>query len=207
MLLSDLTIIKLCKEEQLLTPFVETSMKEVNAKDLIKPDAERLKKFSKGPSYGPSSYGYDIRLDNEFKVFKNDVQMMDGIPVIDPMNFSETAFDCRRGDQIIMPPHSFILGVSKEYFKMPRNVTGLVMNKSTYARCGVDCFTTVIEAGWEGQLVLEFANTTNRHVVLHANMGIAQILFIRSEDECETSYSDRGGKYQGQTGVQTAICK
>lgn len=208
MLLSDLSIVKLCKEKELLTPFVESSIKTVNPEDLINKDVKTLEKMTKkGPSFGPSSYGYDIRLDTQFKLFKNDVQMIDGIPVIDPMNFDENSFTVIEGDRIIMPPHSFVLGVSKEYFKMPRNVTGLVMNKSTYARCGVDCFTTVIEAGWEGNLVLEFSNTTNRHVVLHANLGIAQILFIESEDVCKTSYADRGGKYQGQTGVQTAICK
>jgi dCTP deaminase len=207
MLLSDNSIIRLCEEQQLLTPFVRESVKEIKTSELTTNSQNKLKNVKHGPSYGPSSYGYDIQLDTTFKLFKNDVQMIDGIPVIDPMNFDETSFDIIEGKQIIMPPHSFVLGVSKEYFKMPRNVTGLVMNKSTYARVGVDVFTTVIEAGWKGNLVLEFSNTTNRHVVLHANMGIAQILFIQSEDKCKTSYADRDGKYQGQTGVQTAICR
>lgn len=207
MLLSDNSIIRLCEEEQLLTPFVRESVKEIKTSELTTNSQNTLKNVKHGPSYGPSSYGYDIQLDTTFKLFKNDVQMINGIPVIDPMNFDETSFDILEGKQIIMPPNSFVLGVSKEYFKMPRNLTGLVMNKSTYARIGVNCFTTVIEAGWKGNLVLEFSNTTNRHVVLHANMGIAQILFIQSEDECKTSYADRGGKYQGQTGVQTAICR
>lgn len=192
MLKSDKWIIEQCKKNKLLTPFVTESVKTTD-------------KGLSHVSHGPSSYGYDITLDTKFKIFSNSNQFGEA-GIIDPTNFDSRIFIEHEGDYVIVPPMSFVLGVTKEYFKMPRNVTGLVMNKSTYARCGLNCFTTVIEAGWEGNLVLEFSNNTPLPIKLYAHQGAAQILFLESDEDCLISYSDRGGKYQGQTGVQEAKC-
>lgn len=187
---SDVWIREQCEKNQLLTPFVTESIKEAE-------DGTRH------VSHGPSSYGYDIRLDNIFKIFSNTNQ---GSGVIDPLDFDENNYVEHEGDYVIIPPGGFALGVSKERFKMPRNVTALVMNKSTYARCGITVITTVIEAGWEGYLVLEFTNNSPLPAKLYANHGAAQILFFESDEECLVSYADRDGKYQNQEGVQEAIC-
>ena len=192
MLKSDRWIIDKCQNEGLLVPFVKESIK-------------RSDKGSPHVSHGPSSYGYDITLDTKFKIFSNANQFGEA-GVIDPTHFDDRNFVEHEGDFVIVPPSSFVLGVTRERFKMPRNVTALVMNKSTYARCGLNCFTTVIEAGWEGFLVLEFSNNTPLPIKLYANQGAAQILFFESSDECLVSYADRGGKYQNQKGVQEPKC-
>ena len=152
-------------------------------------------------SYGVSSYGYDIRVSNEFKVF-TDVYNT----VVDPKSFDEKSFVTIVGDECIIPPNSFALASSLEYFKMPRNVTGLVTAKSSYARCGLGTPPTVLEAGWSGNLVLEFSNHTSNQIRLYANSGAAQILFFRGEQP-DISYAERNGKYQGQTGITLAKFK
>lgn len=150
-------------------------------------------------SYGLSSYGYDIRVANEFKVFHN---LNDGI--VDPKNFDSSNFvevTVNRGS-IEIPPNSFALGRSVEYIKMPRNVTGIVLGKSTYARCGVIINCTPLEAGWEGYITIEISNTTPLPSRIYANEGIAQVLFFQSPDECLVSYADKGGKYMNAQGLQ-----
>jgi len=161
---------------------------------MIKPYTEALKREGV-ISYGPSSYGYDIRISNEFKIFTNV-----NTTVVDPKNFDEAAFVEFKGDVCIIPPNSFALARSVEYIRMPRNITGLMTNKSTYARCGVVSPITVLEAGWEGHITIEISNTTPLPAMVYANEGFAQVLFFEG-DECETSYADRKGKYQNQTGI------
>jgi dCTP deaminase len=147
-------------------------------------------------SYGLSSYGYDIRIADEFKVFTDVFGA-----TIDPKNFDERTFVDIKGDTCIIPPNSFVLARSVERIRMPRNVTGVVLCKSTYIRCGVLIPTTVLEAGWEGVITLEIANVTPLPACIYANEGIAQILFFESDEECRISYADREGKYQNQRGV------
>jgi dCTP deaminase len=153
-------------------------------------------------SYGLSSYGYDIRTANEFKVFTPSYSPT--IPVVDPKDFDERAFvTYKRVESVTIPPNSFALGVSLEYIRMPPDVTGIVLCKSTYIRCGILIPTTVLEAGWEGEITLEIANTTPLPAIVYANEGIAQILFFRGK-LCLTSYADRNGKYQQQKGITLA---
>jgi len=145
-------------------------------------------------SYGLSSYGYDFRVAPEFKIFTNVHSAL-----IDPLEIDEQAFVHKEGPCCIVPPNSFVLTRTLEYFRMPKNVTGLVTSKSTYARSGLHCLTTVIEPGWEGELVLEYANMTPLPIRLHAEMGGGQILFYEG-DECDVPY-DRSRKYFGQRGI------
>lgn len=147
-------------------------------------------------SYGTSSYGYDVRCADEFKIFTNINSAM-----IDPKNFDPKTFVDHKGEFCIIPPNSFVLARTVEYFRIPRNVLVTVLGKSTYARSGILCTPTPLEPEWEGNLVLEFSNTTTLPAKLYANEGCAQLLFFESDEECETSYKDRGGKYQGQTSV------
>lgn len=151
-------------------------------------------------SYGVSSYGYDIRVANEFKIFTNI-----NSTVVDPKNFDEKSFVDFIGDVCIIPPNSFVLARSVEYFCMPKNVTGIVLGKSTYARCGISTLATPLEAGWEGYITLEFANTTPLPAMIYANEGACQVLFMEGEVDCLTSYADRAGKYMKQTGIQLPI--
>ena len=153
---------------------------------------------SKIISYGTSSYGYDVRCAPEFKIFTNI-----NSAIVDPKNFDERAFVGFSGDRCIIPPNSFILARSVEYLRIPRDVLVVCVGKSTYARVGIVCNVTPLEPEWEGHITLEFSNTTNLPAVMYANEGCAQLLFFQadSDDICETSYLDRGGKYQGQTGV------
>jgi len=182
-ILSDKQIRKLAKNESMIVPFVD-------------------KLISEGISYGLSSFGYDVRCGDEFKIFTN---VNSGIA--DPKQFSENNFVTVKGEaSILIPPNSFALAASLEYFKMPRNVTGLVTAKSSYARCGLGTPSSVLEGGWCGNLVLEFANHTNLPIKLYANSGAAQILFFEGEQP-EVSYADRKGKYQGQTGITLAKSK
>jgi dCTP deaminase len=147
-------------------------------------------------SYGLSSYGYDIRCSNEFKIFTNVHSV-----VVDPKNFNEKSFINLIGDECIIPPNSFALATTVEYFRIPRNVLTICLSKSTYARCGIIVNVTPFEPEWEGQVTLEFSNTTNLPAKIYANEGVAQVLFLESDEVCEVSYKDRNGKYQGQRGV------
>lgn len=147
-------------------------------------------------SYGTSSYGYDVRCANEFKVFTNIHSA-----VVDPKNFDEKSFVDIQSDVCIIPPNSFALARTVEYFRIPRDVLTICLGKSTYARCGIIVNVTPLEPEWEGHVTLEFSNTTTLPAKIYANEGVAQMLFLQSDEACETSYRDRGGKYQGQRGV------
>jgi dCTP deaminase len=147
-------------------------------------------------SYGTSSYGYDIRCADEFKIFTNI-----NSAIVDPKNFDSSSFVDLRSDVCIIPPNSFALARTVEYFRIPRDTLVICLGKSTYARCGIIVNVTPLEPEWEGHVTLEFSNTTPLPAKIYANEGVAQILFFESDDTCETSYKDRGGKYQGQLGV------
>ena len=162
----------------------------------FEPDQVRESESGRLISYGTSSYGYDIRCSNEFKIFTNI-----NSAVVDPKNFDESSFVDFVGDVCIIPPNSFALARTVEYFRIPRSVLTVCLGKSTYARCGIIVNVTPFEPDWEGYVTLEFSNTTTLPAKLYANEGVAQVLFFESDEECETSYRDRGGKYQGQTGV------
>jgi len=164
-------------------------------KGMIEPFEEKL--VSSGViSYGLSSYGYDIRLADEFKIFSNVFS-----EVLDPKNFSPKSFVEHKGDYVIIPPNSFVLARSLEYFRIPRNVLAIVLGKSTYARMGIIANITPAEPTWEGYLVIEISNTTPLPAKLYAFEGIAQMLFFEADEPCEVSYADRKGKYQNQTGI------
>ena len=147
-------------------------------------------------SYGTSSYGYDIRCANEFKVFTNI-----NSTIVDPKDFDPASFVDVVSDVCIIPPNSFALARTVEYFRIPRNLLTICLGKSTYARCGIIVNVTPFEPEWEGYVTLEFSNTTPLPAKIYANEGCAQALFFEVDEECETSYRDRGGKYQGQVGV------
>ena len=147
-------------------------------------------------SYGTSSYGYDIRCANEFKVFTNI-----NSTIVDPKDFDPASFVDVVSDVCIIPPNSFALARTVEYFRIPRNVLTICLGKSTYARRGIIVNVTPFEPEWEGFVTLEFSNTTPLPAKIYANEGCAQVLFFEGDEECETSYRDRGGKYQGQVGV------
>ncbi len=147
-------------------------------------------------SYGTSSYGYDVRCSNEFKIFTNI-----NSAVVDPKGFDETSFVDLESEVCVIPPNSFALARTVEYFRIPRTVLTICLGKSTYARCGIIVNVTPLEPEWEGHVTLEFSNTTPLPAKIYANEGVAQMLFLESDEPCETSYKDRGGKYQGQTGV------
>jgi dCTP deaminase len=147
-------------------------------------------------SYGTSSYGYDVRCAREFKIFTNI-----NSAIVDPKNFDESSFVDFSGDVCIIPPNSFALARTVEYFRIPRNVLTICLGKSTYARCGIIVNVTPLEPEWEGHVTLEFSNTTPLPARIYANEGVAQFLFFESDEPCEQSYADRLGKYQGQTGV------
>jgi dCTP deaminase len=147
-------------------------------------------------SYGLSSYGYDLRVSDEFKIFTNV-----NSAIIDPKAFDERSFVSVQSPSVIVPPNSFALARSIEYFKIPRDVLTICVGKSTYARCGIIVNVTPFEPEWEGHVTLEFSNTTPLPAKIYANEGVAQVLFFESDEICETSYADRGGKYQGQHGV------
>jgi dCTP deaminase len=147
-------------------------------------------------SYGLSSYGYDVRIADEFKIFTNVFGA-----VVDPKRFDPKSFVDYKGEVCIIPPNSFALGRTVEYFRIPRNAMTICVGKSTYARCGIITNVTPLEPGWEGFVTLEISNTTPLPAKIYANEGIAQILFFEGDEECLTSYADKQGKYQGQTGV------
>jgi dCTP deaminase len=147
-------------------------------------------------SYGVSSYGYDVRVADEFKVFTNINNT-----VVDPKHFDPNSFVTVKSDICIVPPNSFALARTVEYFRIPRNVLTICLGKSTYARCGIIVNVTPFEPEWEGIVTLEISNTTPLPAKIYANEGIAQVLFFESDEECEVSYADKKGKYQGQHGV------
>ena len=144
-------------------------------------------------SYGLSSYGYDIRVSNEFKIFTNVHSV-----VVDPKNFNPQSFVDFTGDVCVIPPNSFVLAQTVEYFRIPRDVLTICLGKSTYARCGLIVNVTPFEPEWEGYVTLEISNTTPLPARIYANEGISQVLFFQSDQVCETSYADRKGKYQKQ---------
>lgn len=178
-ILSDIDIEHLCKgESPMISPFTEKLREE----GVI--------------SYGLSSYGYDARLAEEFKIFTNVHNT-----VVDPKNFSDTCFVPHKGERCIIPPNSFILCHTVEWFKIPKDVLVVCVAKSTYARCGLVVGVTPLEPGWEGQVTIEISNTTPLPAVVYANEGICQFLFFRGARPCRTPYDSRGGKYMGQKGV------
>jgi len=147
-------------------------------------------------SYGVSAYGYDIRVSNEFKVFTNIYNS-----VVDPKSFDDKSFVEINDDVCMIPPNSFALARTVEYFRIPRSVITLCVGKSTYARCGIIVNVTPFEPEWEGYVTLEISNTTPLPAKIYANEGIAQVLFFESDDMCEVSYADKKGKYQKQVGI------
>jgi dCTP deaminase len=164
-------------------------------KGMIKPFEDRQVRAGM-ISYGVSSYGYDLRISDEFKIFTNINNT-----IVDPKGFDPRSFVDYQGDVCIIPPNSFALGRSVEYFKIPRNVLTICVGKSTYARCGIITNVTPFEPEWEGYVTLEISNTTPLPAKIYANEGIAQVLFFQSDEACLTSYADRQGKYQGQQGI------
>ena len=180
---SDKWIKKMSLEHEMIKPFSEDQIRlDDNGNKLI--------------SYGVSSYGYDVRCSNEFKVFTNIHSA-----IVDPKSFDENSFVDINSEVCIIPPNSFALARTIEYFKIPRNVLTICLGKSTYARCGIIVNVTPLEPEWEGHVTLEFSNTTNLPAKIYAGEGVAQMLFFESDEVCDVSYKDRGGKYQGQTGV------
>lgn len=165
------------------------------AEGMIEPFEEKLHREGV-ISYGLSSYGYDARLADEFKIFTN----IDNA-VVDPKNFSDASFVNRKTDVCVIPPNSFALARTVEYFRIPRDVLVICLGKSTYARCGLIVNVTPLEPEWEGHVTLEISNTTPLPAKVYANEGVCQFLFLKADSLCETSYADRGGKYMKQTGV------
>jgi dCTP deaminase len=165
-------------------------------------ESEQVRENSTGKviSYGTSSYGYDVRCASEFKIFTNI-----NSTIVDPKNFDANSFVDVHSNVCIIPPNSFALARTVEYFKIPREVLTICVGKSTYARCGIIVNVTPLEPEWEGHITLEFSNTTPLPAKIYANEGVAQILFLQTDEVCATSYSDRGGKYQGQTGVTLPV--
>lgn len=147
-------------------------------------------------SYGLSSYGYDMRVADEFRIFTNVYSA-----IVDPKNFDDKSMVDFRGEVCVVPPNSFALARSVEYFRIPRSVLTITVGKSTYARAGIITNVTPFEPGWEGYVTLEISNTTPLPAKIYANEGIAQVIFLEADEECEISYADRKGKYQGQVGV------
>ncbi len=183
---SDKWINKMAKECGMIEPFAPSQIRMVDGKRVI--------------SFGTSSYGYDVRCAPEFKIFTNIHSS-----IVDPKHFDDNSFVERTGDSCIIPPNSFALARTVEYFRIPRNVLTVCLGKSTYARCGIIVNVTPLEPEWEGHVTLEFSNTTPLPAKIYANEGVAQMLFFASDEVCETSYRDRGGKYQGQIGVTLPI--
>ena len=179
---ADKWIRRMAQEQEMISPFEAGQVREVNKEKIV--------------SYGTSSYGYDVRCGTSFKIFTNI-----NSAIVDPKCFDPNSFVDFEGDVCIIPPNSFVLAHTVEYFKIPKNVLTICMGKSTYARCGIICNVTPLEPEWEGHVTLEFSNTTPLPAKIYANEGVAQMLFLESDEDCETTYKDRGGKYQGQKGV------
>ena len=181
---SDSWIKEMSQKKGMITPFESNQIKEKKGSD------------HKLISYGLSSYGYDVRCADVFKVFTNIHSA-----TVDPKFFDNSSFIDIKKDECIIPPNSFALARTIEYFKIPRDVLTICLGKSTYARCGIIVNVTPLEPEWEGHVTLEFSNTTSLPAKIYANEGVAQMLFFQSDQACETSYKDRNGKYQGQKGV------
>ena len=175
---SDKWIREMSLNEEMISPFVDNQIRKGTI------------------SYGLSSYGYDIRVSDEYKVFTNVNNS-----VVDPKKFDEKSFIDYKGDICIVPPNSFALARSIEYFKIPRNVLTVCLGKSTYARCGIIVNVTPFEPEWEGHVTLEISNTTPLPAKIYSNEGLCQVLFFESDEICEKSYKDKKGKYQSQTGI------
>lgn len=170
-------------------------IKEMASKGMIEPFNENQVR-SGVISYGVSSYGYDMRIADEFKIFTNINNT-----IVDPKNFDPRSFVEFKGDTCIIPPHSFVLGYSVEYYRIPREVLVICLGKSTYARCGLVVNVTPLEPEWEGHVTIEISNTTPLPAKVYANEGIAQLIFLQGSEICETSYADKSGKYQAQKGI------
>ncbi|MBK2095033.1 dCTP deaminase [Francisella philomiragia] len=184
---SDKWIKKMSQEHNMIEPFEAGQIKVSNNQKIV--------------SYGTSSYGYDVRCADEFKIFTNI-----NSSIVDPKNFNDKNFVDFKGDVCIIPPNSFALARTVEKFKIPRDTLVVCLGKSTYARCGIIVNVTPLEPEWEGYVTLEFSNTTPLPAKIYANEGVAQMLFFQSDEVCETSYADKGGKYQGQVGVTLPKC-
>lgn len=179
MILADVQIRQLCREQNMIEPFLDHQVRNGHI------------------SYGLSSYGYDIRVGAHFKVFSNALQ-----PVVDPKAFDERAFvDVETDDYVLVPPNSFVLAQSVEHFDLPRDVIGICLSKSSYARCGIHIHITPLEPGWRGILTIEIANATPLPAKVYANEGISQVIFFKGDVPPEVSYADRSGKYQDQRGI------
>ncbi len=172
----------LSQNHGMIEPFVEKQNREVGGQKII--------------SYGLSSYGYDARCSNEFMIFTN----VDNA-IVDPKNFSNDSFVERTTNVCVIPPNSFVLTRTVEYFRIPKDVLVICLGKSTYARCGLIVNVTPLEPGWEGHVTLEISNTTPLPAKVYANEGVAQFLFFKGSSACEVSYADRAGKYMAQRGV------
>jgi dCTP deaminase len=179
---SDRWIRRMAAAHRMIEPFEPQQVRHVDGHRVI--------------SYGTSSYGYDVRCAPEFKIFTNITSA-----IVDPKKFDESSFVDFSGEVCTIPPNSFALARTVEYFRIPRNVLTICLGKSTYARCGIIVNVTPLEPEWEGHVTLEFSNTTTLPAKIYANEGVAQMIFFESDEVCETSYADRGGKYQGQRGV------
>jgi dCTP deaminase len=179
---SDHWIRRMAQSQAMIEPFEAGQVRAVSGQKIV--------------SYGTSSYGYDVRCADEFKIFTNI-----NSTIVDPKNFDTGSFVDFRGPVCIIPPNSFALARTVEYFRIPRSTLVVCLGKSTYARCGIIVNVTPLEPEWEGHVTLEFSNTTPLPAKIYANEGCAQMLFFESDEVCDTSYKDRGGKYQGQTGV------
>jgi dCTP deaminase len=180
---SDKWIRRMADQHKMIAPFAPELVREVNGERIV--------------SYGTSSYGYDIRCADEFRVFTNI-----NSTIVDPKNFDPSSFvEVSGKGYCVIPPNSFALARTVEYFRIPRNVLTVCLGKSTYARCGIIVNVTPFEPEWEGYVTLEFSNTTPLPAKIYAGEGCAQVIFFESDEVCETSYRDRGGKYQGQVGV------
>ena len=181
-ILSDKWIKEKSLDENMISPFSAHQVKETES--------------GKHISYGLSSYGYDARVANEFKIFTNI-----NTAIIDPKNFNNDSFVNKVTDVCIIPPNSFVLARTVEYFKIPSDVLVICVGKSTYARCGIIVNVTPLEPGWQGYVTLEFSNTTPLPAKIYANEGACQFLFLKGNEPCEVSYADRRGKYMNQSGV------
>ncbi len=182
MIMSDYWIEEQSISNSMISPFAPSQIKKIVSEKII--------------SYGLSSYGYDIRVDRTFKIFTNINNS-----IIDPKNFSLKSFINVEGDNCIIPPNSFILAKSIEYIKLPRDILVLCVGKSTYARCGIIVNVTPLEPQWEGHITLEISNTTPLPAKIYASEGICQLIFLKGDQECRTSYSDRKGKYMFQNKI------
>lgn len=182
-ILSDREIRHRVQIGRMIDPFVDHQVRE-------RPDG--------GPaiSYGLSSYGYDLRVADEFKIFTNVFHT-----VVDPKDFDPQSFVDVRAESCVVPPNSFALARSVEYFRIPRDVVTICLGKSTYARCGIIVNVTPLEPEWEGHVTLEISNTTPLPARIHAHEGLAQVIFLRATQPCEKSYAERRGRYQGQQGI------